>query len=189
VGNHDLYVMPRSIFFQHFVADYLSESAPSATPPLYYDHVICDGCGGSIRLIFLDGYEISDCGATSLENQRIAQKMLAEKNKNLADPQGDWFADLAEEDLRFVPYNGAMSDEQLRWLRRRLEASRDAGQRCVVFTHMPLLRACCRPSGLMWGAERVLEVLHRPDLIGVVLAVVAGRSAHPHHRTPSPLAP
>ena len=57
--------------------------------------------------------------------------------------------------MRFVPFNGAPTSTQIEWLKERLLLSRRQQQRCVIFSHMPIYRPCCRPMGLMWGAEQV----------------------------------
>lgn len=114
VGNHDLVAMSRRSFFDSFLSHLSTD--PSATfapsdfngnataisprPPLYFDYVCRHPTSieHSIRLIFLDGYEISVCGAISDKMQEEADAILAAKNKNLsAGPQADWFAGLADE--------------------------------------------------------------------------------------------
>ena len=114
VGNHDLVAMSRRSFFDSFLSNLSTD--PSATfapsdadgnaatlsprPPLYFDYVCHHPTRAkhSVRLIFLDGYEISVCGAISDRMQEEACAILTAKNKNLSTvPQGNWFAGLADE--------------------------------------------------------------------------------------------
>jgi len=76
--------------------------------------------------------------------------------------------------MRYVPYNGGISEDQMQWITSQLALSRSLKQRVIIFTHMPLYLGCCRPSGLMWGAEKLLQVLHCSEYCGTVIAVVAG---------------
>lgn len=114
VGNHDLVAMSRRSFFDSFLShlstDPYASFAPSLSngtaaaensrPRLYFDYVCRHPSRAerSLRLIFLDGYEVSVCGALTDEMQEEANEILKLKNKNLcASPQGDWFAGLADE--------------------------------------------------------------------------------------------
>jgi 3',5'-cyclic AMP phosphodiesterase CpdA len=118
------------------------------------------------------GYDVSTIGASSESNRQWANDMLAEKNSNIAIPDADWFAGLPPEDMRFVPFNGQISSTQLRWLEDVLARSVEGGERCVLFTHMPIFVNSARPEGLMWNSEEVLSLLHRH---GNVVAVFAGK--------------
>lgn len=113
-GNHDLVAMSRRSFFDSFLShlsiDPYASLAPSLSngtataesprPLLYFDYVCRHPSRAerSLRLIFLDGYEVSVCGALTDEMQEEANENLKLKNKNLStSPQGDWFTGLADE--------------------------------------------------------------------------------------------
>jgi len=69
-------------------------------PSLFYDFVIQNpdnSSEGGLRLLFLDGYEVSLCEATSPAHHQQAEKLLSQKNKNLSVPGGSWFEGLENE--------------------------------------------------------------------------------------------
>merc|ERR1719329_1937283 len=84
----------------------------------------------------------------------------------------DWFKGLPVEMHRWVPFNGGLSDVQLAWLRRTLEATRAAGRRAIIFSHVPLHAPATKPKTVLWNAEDCLAVLH--EFGEVVSAVIAG---------------
>jgi 3',5'-cyclic AMP phosphodiesterase CpdA len=76
-------------------------------------------------------------------------------------------------DRRFVKFGGGVSDAQLDWLRLRLAEAAAAGQRVVVFCHLPLHPSTCAPACLLWNYEAVLPLLQAS---GVVVATLAGHT-------------
>lgn len=60
-----------------------------------------------------------------------------------------------------VPWNGAMSEKQLSWLERQLDASKVANERVIVFSHFTVL-----PAGdghNLWNAEALVKLLTQYD--------------------------
>jgi len=97
-----------------------------------------------------------------------AEQLLQQKNPNIS--QGaNWLQGLKPEDQRYVPYNGACSAAQLDWLSSTLQQSLIENQKVFVFCHCPLYAPCCRPAGLCWNSEDILEVIHSTgNVIGCV---------------------
>ena len=170
IGNHDLLCFSRGDLYQKLIPeDIRSRGKPSE---LYYDFSPYKG----YRFIILDGYEVSSINASSEENRVIAENILKLKNPNLAISGAGWFEGLAPMDLRYVPFNGGLSDRQLLWFEDILTSSSKLDERCFVFCHMPCYPSCCRTNGLMWSSEDVLRIMHKHP--GTVAAFVAG---HDHN--------
>lgn len=172
VGNHDLDAIDREKFLAMLVPQNRLNSISGDVLPqrLYYDVAPIAG----YRFLFLDGYELSTLSPTSQDHLEQSNALLSQKNKNLVRHDGDWFVDLAEVDMKYVPYNGGMSQEQLKWARDTLQYAQKHSERCIIFTHMPVYSGCCRPSGLMWNSDELLRIIQSDELKGVVVAVFAG---------------
>lgn len=97
---------------------------------------------------------------------------------------------------RFVPYNGAVGEGQLAWLRAELEEASACGDRVVIASHVPLVAEAASPETVVWNAEEVLSVLHDAGK-GVVALVLSGHDHDggfavdaqglPHLTLPSPM--
>ena len=87
------------------------------------------GCEpGSVR----EGHMLNDkslIGASSDLHLQQAKDLLKEMNPNDLTKSGGWFDNLPRENYRFVPYNGGLSDTQLKWFKQELEASEKEGER------------------------------------------------------------
>jgi 3',5'-cyclic AMP phosphodiesterase CpdA len=113
---------------------------------------------GRWRFIVLDGNELSLFATKEGSPQReqaaaILQKLKAAKAVNAND------------------YNGALGDEQLRWLRTQLDEASQSDEKVVVLCHFPAF-----PLGAhsLWNAEEVIELLSSYD------NVVAYMCGHNH---------
>lgn len=165
IGNHDLLCFTRDEILRHFTPTSLKDVC--AATQLYYDYVPFPGC----RFIFLDGYDKSVLGPSRPEYQQEMEQLMTSKNPNLSIDGAPWFHGLSSMDMRYVPYNGAVSDEQLIWLENTLQFSYTTRERAFIFTHMPLYAGCCRPAGLLINAEAVMAILHKyPGTVGAVFA-------------------
>jgi predicted phosphodiesterase len=67
-------------------------------------------------------------------------------------------------------YNGGIGPEQLKWLKERLKAAKEASQKAVLFCHFPLFPD--QPYNL-WNRSQVLELLSSHDH---VVAFIAGHN-------------
>ena len=166
IGNHDLICFSREQIFQKLTA--VSMKLQCSPSRLYYDFSPSVG----YRFIFLDGYDVSTINASSDTNKALAIDILTSKNPNLSVEGAGWFEGLTIENQRFVPYNGGLSENQLRWFDETLKLARNNGDRCFIFSHMPCYISCCRPSGLIWNSEKIVEIMHQHK--GAVAAFIAG---------------
>lgn len=165
VGNHELYTFNRPSLQRscglHF---------PGADGLFYY----CEHLNSNWDAIVLDPFEIAMIGHAKDDPRYIEAISLMERNnpRVLSGPGGNWFEGLPREKWRWVPYNGAVSNEQLLWLRQMLEIARSDRRSVLVFTHIPLLEQASKPETILWNSEEVLSVLH--DFADNVVAVIAG---------------
>ncbi|MGI9240443.1 MAG: sulfatase-like hydrolase/transferase [Verrucomicrobiales bacterium] len=118
------------------VSDELKSKVPAALglDERYYDFAV-----GEWRFIVLDGNEFS----TLAHPQDSEPWKEAEAFRTAVDPP-------------LANYCGAIKPEQIAWLKARLDATRAAGQRAVLFCHYPLT-----PEGHhnLWNDTEMLEVL------------------------------
>ena len=178
LGNHDLKSISRPVLLEKFIPSVAKACCDSEK--MYYDFI--DEKSSNFRFIFLDGYDVSCISPSSEKYKSDAVSLLSTKNKNLSPTptgefsDGDWFAGLAEEELKFVPYNGSIGERQLAWFNATLKAAHDVGERCFVFCHEPCHKRSCRPSGLLWNSDEVLQIMHQYK--STVVAYICG---HDHN--------
>jgi len=175
IGNHELYNFDRKemetgIFlpglevpFRTSAPSGLNAEAPSRTSS-YYSFCPADGW----RICVLDPYEISIMshgggrpGMDEVPLEPQAVEWCQENNPN----------DITQEDFargippgvarRWVPLNGAVSEEQLAWLKETLDLSFKRNERTIILSHVVLFPDAT-PGGngltLLWNYEKVLEV-------------------------------
>jgi manganese-dependent ADP-ribose/CDP-alcohol diphosphatase len=145
------------------------------------------------KVIVLDAYDVSVYGNGRGEGlDRAAVELLCEHNPNCARWVEDnpdvfetermsgtfpYFQGLEGLGTRWVPFNGAVSEAQLRWLREELVAAKAAAERVVVFSHLLVHPAStAKGSGrtLLWNYDAVLAVLEDDAYAANVSAVVSG---------------
>lgn len=130
---------------------------------------------GNWDLIFLDSFETCLIGYDEGDERlKAAEDLMRVNNPNvLATGTGvDWFEGLPVEKHRWVPFNGALSEEQVAWLRARLTASKAAGRHAVIFAHVALFAPASKPKTVLWNAEEVMALTH--EFADTVVAVIAG---------------
>jgi manganese-dependent ADP-ribose/CDP-alcohol diphosphatase len=132
---------------------------------------------GDWELIFLDAFELSVIGMDDHDPRfQEALRLLRAHHPNadriLADPDADWFEGLLPENMHWLPMGGAMSSDQLDWLRRTLLACKAAGRKAIIFSHQPIFVEACERTCVVWNCDQVLAVLH--GFTGTVCAVFAG---------------
>ncbi|KAF0898385.1 hypothetical protein E2562_007227 [Oryza meyeriana var. granulata] len=156
---------------------------PSSSGRAYYDFSPFPG----YRFVILDAYDFSAVGwPRDHPVAAAARRFLEERNPN---PDKNSPSGLAGVDRRFVMFNGAVGDAQLRWLDAVLREAARRRETVVVCSHLPLHPGAASPSGLMWNYEEVMRVVHRH---GCVAACLAGHDhkggygvddGRVHHRT------
>ena len=102
-------------------------SAPSPKK-LYYDFSPSPG----LRFVVLDGYDVSTIAAADgEEGTQRARALLYNKNYNINDQNvgggGEWLLGVIGDQRRFLPYNGALGQEQLEWFEAVLQRASCGG--------------------------------------------------------------
>lgn len=57
--------------------------------------------------------------------------------------------------VRFVQYNGGVGAKQMRWLESQLAQASRAGQRVVMFGHLPVHPGASESKCLLWNFDEV----------------------------------
>lgn len=176
-GNHEFYNFTRKELFENakmnpFVVG-RTEKSLSERPPDCASYFHFSPFPG-YRLIILDTYEISMLGRDEKdESYRTAEKILRAKNKN---EELNSFRDLPLCDVRFVKFNGGVSEQQIKWLDDVLSTSHDHKEIVLMASHIPIYSCSTDSVCLCWNAEEILEVLHKYS------CVVAFFAGHTHNR-------
>jgi len=165
VGNHELYNFDRRAlaaagWLRHGDREYYSFS-PAA----------------GWRVVVLDPYQLALIGHAQDDPRRLAAVELLRRKNPGVHPSGSggaWFEGVRGYDRRFVPYNGGLGEEQLRWLRSELAAASAAGERVIVLCHVILEPRACGGSTMAWDYEEALEAVRSGEAGGCVAAVLCG---------------
>lgn len=133
LGNHDC------------IAPYDSEKQNAVLALLGIENPYYSVKGpNDLRLIFIDGNDVSiQSTAPGTPKRAVAEEMLQELVDNGAP--------LAR------PYNGMLSEEQIRWLVSELDVALNASEEVLVFSHMPL-----EPRDIdaaLWDGEKIDSLL------------------------------
>lgn len=95
-------------------------------------------------------------------------------NEDPEDPRSrqaeEWMAKHPVEDFpNSVPWNGAISDEQMAWFEHELEVARKAQSKVFVFCHYPILADhLVMAISILWNAPQVIELLDKYEDVVVV---------------------
>ncbi|DAZ96816.1 TPA: hypothetical protein N0F65_007077 [Lagenidium giganteum] len=159
LGNHELYNFPVEVYEKELRWQHASNS--------FYQFDARD-LAPKYRFIVLNSYGTSSLGrsADDAVYQAARQIMRAKnKNDNPNSPTG-----LVGVDQRFVEFNGAIDEAQLKWLRQTLAAAKMNKEHVLVFSHIPLHPKTCHPSTLLWNYEEVLQVIRASDCVRAVFS-------------------
>ena len=144
LGNHELYHLSRSRVSEllHFPSQDCAHYAFQPRP--------------HIRCLVLDTFDVSLEGRDPGDPRHdlALQYLECNPNQDRNDCEG-----LPEGKRHMVGFNGALSQDQMDWLRRELLDAQEAGDRVIVFAHVPLERRATNELALLWNSEEVLEVL------------------------------
>lgn len=162
IGNHDLFNYSRQQLADN--PYYVPEMVKQHCSPQKLYH--CQEISSKVALVYLDTYEVSIDGG----NKQKAEELIRAHNPNWGN-NPDWLQGLSDYDKRFVPYNGGMTDIQLKWLEETLGGCKERGQAVIVFVHSALVGGCCRPASISWSGQEAMELLRDS---GIVLAVISG---------------
>lgn len=175
IGNHCLYNLPREKLLPML-------NISTHDGHAYYDFSPVP----EFRFVVLDGYDISAIGwPKDHPNTLKALNILREKNPNSDknSPTG-----LVEHERRFVMFNGAVGQEQLKWLDHVLEEATKLNQKVVICCHIPLDPRSSSNEALLWNYDEVMEVIHRYNCVKVCLSGHDHKGGHSvdsfgvHHR-------
>lgn len=168
-GNHCLYNFDRKTLQERLGIPFKKE--PCGDLVGYYDQVM-----GDIRFVVLDAYDVAimqRCEQTS-QKRREATEILSKRNPNfdvnMNSPEG-----LEGVERRFVGFNGAVGQLQLKWLEQTLAAARQDDQKVVLLSHNPIFPDSSSAVCLIWNYEEVLSILRMYSDV-----VVASFCGHAH---------
>jgi hypothetical protein len=131
LGNHDVYGIPREVLLKGL-----------EMPGAYYAFSV-----RGWRFLVLDGMQESVHGGWP----ESAPRFLAGR---------DTLAALEKEHaVNAKIWNGAVGEEQRKWLLQNLAEAAERQERVIVFCHLPVLAESCRPEHLLWDHAQVLGIL------------------------------
>jgi len=163
IGNHELYNLHRPELEKCGL-----RCGPSGGRSYYSAHL-----GDSWEGIFLDPFEVALIGQPQDSPAfREATQMMQDHNPQVLAGAKDWFAGLPHEKHRYVPYNGAISQQQLEWMKTAIRSAEADSRKILVFLHVPLYEPATKAKTVVWNAEEILQVLHEHG--ESVVAVFAG---------------
>jgi manganese-dependent ADP-ribose/CDP-alcohol diphosphatase len=144
LGNHDFLGSPEEAF------DRIHTKL--GMPARYYS--LSAGPSKSYRLIMLDGNDIAlySTTANSAKRQLAYQWKAALKRKHRKNAQ---------------KFNGALSDEQIVWMKEQMSEACNMSQRVLIFLHHPM-RPVGEPTNLWNDLEVVPIITSYPCVVGVV---------------------
>ena len=85
----------------------------------------------------------------------------------------NWSVGLDGTDKRYMPYNGALSSDQLTWLEETLSQATEQGETAIVLCHVPLHPLAANNLCLLWNYQVSLQPLCGSCII-FVISVRAG---------------
>jgi 3',5'-cyclic AMP phosphodiesterase CpdA len=142
LGNHGLPSLGREKLLQAL-----------GLPKPYYDFA-----QGGWRFVVLDGMGLS-LGGWPAESERLkAAKAYLQANQKGNRPE-------------LVQWNGAIDDEQKKWLEEALAKAAKDGERVVVFCHHPALPEATGRGAMLWNHDEIVKIL---EACPAVVAYVAG---------------
>jgi len=147
LGNHDVASIPREVLLKQL-----------EMPAAYYAFVV-----RGWRFLVLDGMQESVQGGwpESDPHYLAGRDTLAALEKEHAVNARLW--------------NGAVGEQQRKWLRQNLAEAAEKQERVVVFCHFPVLAQSCRPEHLLWDHPQVLAILESAP------SMVAYMNGHDHN--------
>ena len=99
------------------------------------------------RFAVLDGMNVSVAGRwpQGSDNLQNGRRILAGLRREQAPNAQTW--------------NGAIGEEQRRWLAKLLSDADAQKERVIVFAHFPALPASCRSNHLLWDHQEIVKLL------------------------------
>ena len=163
IGNHELYNFDRETLRDRLLKPWRQNHDYFSVSPV-----------PGIKFVVIDAYDVSTIGAASEEYRSLALEILKANNPNDTSKNGDWKHGLEGVEKRFVPYNGGVGNEQLKWLEQELAEAEEAGQVVIVLSHISVHPESCSQSCLVWNYQDLLQMFQSSS------CVVAVFSGHDH---------
>lgn len=167
LGNHCLYNMSRGLLNDRLrISEFTSDD--NVLSHSYYTFQPHENW----KFIIIDGYDVSILGSPEGHLHHLQAVATLDKHNPNADKNSP--AGLVGLNRRFVKFGGACSDTQLDWLKTELEASRLAGQKVIVCSHLVIHPRTAPSVCLLWNYDSVLGILH--DYSDCVVATLCGHA-------------
>lgn len=77
----------------------------------------------------------------------------------------------SEEYPQAEQWNAAIGQEQLAWLRQKLQQAKQQQERVILFNHFPISTASALPTHLLWNSSDLMEIVTGS---GCVCAFISG---------------
>jgi manganese-dependent ADP-ribose/CDP-alcohol diphosphatase len=192
IGNHELYKFTRDELIHGVGATGFKCTPPASLHSkvdlpqcTYYTFPLRDGW----RVVVLDPYDVSvmrNGGGRighelTLANGGIHAEyadLCQSHNPNNILDGGDFFKGISGIDSRWVPFNGGVGKDQLKWLNSVLQSATHNKERVIVFTHIvlhPLATPKHDGHTLLWNYDEVLGIFAANSCVRIVVA------GHAHH--------
>mmetsp|Transcript_111776 Transcript_111776/g.193223 ORF Transcript_111776/g.193223 Transcript_111776/m.193223 type:complete len:390 (+) Transcript_111776:78-1247(+) len=160
IGNHELYNFDRSTLATKI------DTRPSPDNREFFAFQPAQGW----RVLVLDSYHESLMGwPEDDERKRRAERTLAENNPNDLAKGDNWFKGLHGLERRFVPFNGALGQQQLKWLRQELNSAAAARERVILLSHAILHPCACDGTTMIWDYPQALEAIRENRNVAMVI--------------------
>lgn len=161
VGNHELMNFGREALGP------LLNTRPAPNSRENYSFLTAPGW----RVCVCDAYREGVIGYASADepNYVRAVRTLQENNPNDLSKGGDFFVGLSGTAQRFVPYNGALGAEQIRWLRSELMKATMAGERVVLLSHVIFHPTACDGRTMLWDYPEALDAISTTRCVAAIL--------------------
>ena len=173
-GNHEFYNFKRNEIVNTELNSAKLLNAKVSNHSNYYRIDVTD----DLKIICLDFYEFSVIGYDEDTHvYKDAMKYLHDKNPNEDLNDND---NLEGIERRFIAINGALSEQQLVWLKDELENLKDQKKKVLICGHQPIHPDATRiPGCLAWNFQEVLNIINSFDK--TVLAYFSGHDHYGEH--------
>ena len=199
IGNHELYKFTRKELTSEVEGTGFTCSAPANIrdrvdnkESIYYSFKLTQE--SNWRIVVLDPYEesvMTNGGGRighelTMENGGLHPEFTSlcqSKNPNNILDGSNFLKGLTGVNARWVPYNGAMSQDQLDWLDNVMAEASGSGENVLIFSHI-VLHPRATPNedchALLWNYDKVLELISKHSCVRLVLAAHAHREGYYH---------
>jgi manganese-dependent ADP-ribose/CDP-alcohol diphosphatase len=174
-GNHELYNLSREQIEHYLKIPFAREKRLHTTTDLvgYYSHSYL-----GIRFVVLDAMDICSLRPESSAKRQNADWILQRENPNYPtlENSSEGLEGLSK---RFVAFNGGIDQPQMEWLQQTLQQAREAHERVILLSHLPLYPGSCSPVTLVWNYDEVISLLRKySDVVVLSLAGHAHRGGY-----------